>query len=145
MKLDTTERIGIEVKVATDASGVLPNNVTVAGGGADRVPTSVSDPLTASAQEAAFGLSGWNVWFSNADGTLDTQAGSHPYEATFALGFNESETKTSGVLAGGGTRNIDAVLPPGFFGDPNAVPQCTRAHSSMVGPVRCKHRSALTP
>jgi hypothetical protein len=80
--------------------------------------------LTVSASQSGFGFTGWNVSFTNADGTPDTQAGSHPYEATFILGLNELENS---LPAGGEVRNLEAELPPGFFGDPHAVPQCTRA------------------
>ncbi len=38
--------------------------------------------------------------------------------------FNEL---VNGEMAGGEARNVDVDLPPGMFGDPNAVPQCTRA------------------
>ena len=126
LEAQLTERIGIEVQVAPDAAGTLANHVTVSGGGAT-LPTSVSDPVTVSPQEAGFGFSSWNMWFSNADGTPDTQAGSHPYEATFALGFNETENETESLLAGGEARNLEVELPPGFFGEPNVAPRCTRA------------------
>jgi hypothetical protein len=122
------ERIGLAVKVEEGAaSGLLSNGVTVAGGGAQSA-TSVSDPVTVDSSEPGFGFSGWDVWFSNADGRLDTQAGSHPYAATFALHLNTLGKAVNGThLAGGEVRNIEAVLPPGFFGDPGAVPRCTRA------------------
>jgi hypothetical protein len=119
---EIAERIGIAVKVAGDASGMSANRITVTGGGAAGT-TSVSDPVTVSFAQPGFGFGGWDVWFTNADGTLDTQAGSHPYAATFAFGLN---VPTNGQLAGGEVRNLEAVLPPGFFGDPGAVPQCTR-------------------
>jgi len=124
------ERIGIAVTVEPTArEGVREhaegNRVIVTGGGATSV-TSVSDPLTVSASEPGFGFPGWDVWFTNADGTLDTQAGSHPYEATFVNGFNELTQATNGsVLAGGQARDLEAVLPPGFFGDPAVGPRCT--------------------
>ena len=117
------ERLAIEVKVGTGVSGTFPNRVTVSGGGAAGTAAS-SDPVTISSSAPGFGFSNWNVWFSNADGTLDTQAGSHPYETTFAVGFNGL---ANGELAGGEARDLQAELPPGFFGEPGAVPQCTRA------------------
>ena len=117
------ERLAIEVKVGTGVSGTFPNRVTVSGGGAAGTAAS-SDPVTISSSAPGFGFSNWNVWFSNADGTLDTQAGSHPYETTFAVGFNRL---ANGELAGGEARDLQAELPPGFFGEPGAVPQCTRA------------------
>lgn len=115
--------IDIEVEIASEASGALPNHVTVTGGGASNA-ASVVNLVTVSSLQPGFGFSGWDVWFTNADGTPDLQAGSHPYEATFALGFNQLP---SGDIAGGDQRNLEADLPPGLFGDPNAVPQCTRA------------------
>jgi hypothetical protein len=116
------ERIGIAVDVQAGVSGTFANRITVAGGGASSV-TSVNDPVTISSSEPGFGFSRWDAWFTNADGTPDTQAGSHPYEATFFLGLNE---RPEGTLAGGEVRNLEVDLPPGLFGDPGAMPQCTR-------------------
>jgi hypothetical protein len=122
-----SERIGILVKVQAGAkegvkAGAEGNRVVVAGGGAASA-ASVSDPVTVSSSEPGFGFPGWDVWFSNADGSVDTQAGSHPYEATFANGFNEL---ADAERAGGQARDLESVLPAGFFGDPGAVPRCTR-------------------
>jgi hypothetical protein len=121
------ERLGIEVQVkAGIGPETVPNRASIEGGGAP-VPTSVSDPVTISASEPAFGFPDWDVWFTNADGTPDTQAGSHPYEATFALRLAERATKENeSYLADGYVRNLEARLPPGFFGQPGAVPGCTR-------------------
>jgi uncharacterized repeat protein (TIGR01451 family) len=120
------ERLGIEVQVTGVGPETAPNKASIEGGGAP-VPTSVSDPITISAQEPVFGFPDWNVWFTNANGTPDTQAGSHPYEATFALRLAERATKQNGShLADGYVRNLEARLPPGFFGQPEAVPGCTR-------------------
>jgi hypothetical protein len=116
------ERLGIAVAVEAGASGTAPNRVTVAGGGAS-VATSVSDPMTVSSSQPGFGFTGWDMLFTNAEGTPDTQAGSHPYEATFILGLNEL---ANSLPADGEIRNLEGDLPPGLFGDPNAVPQCTR-------------------
>jgi hypothetical protein len=112
--------------------GSEANHVTIAGGGA---PTSASteDPVTIGSTPPAFGFTSWDGWFSNADGTLDTQAGSHPYEATFSFDLasvlkrqkDQGEPRELNV-AGGELRNVEVELPPGFVGDPTAVPSCTR-------------------
>jgi hypothetical protein len=121
------DRIGIAVDIAEGASGKLPNPITVSGGGASGA-TSLAGSLTVGTSQPGFGFPEWNVWFTNADGTPDTQAGSHPYEATFVLGFNElANSVASSFQAGGEARSLAVDLPPGLFGDPNAVPQCTRA------------------
>ncbi len=129
------------------SEGELPNHVTVTGGGA-ATPASTSQPIPVSSKPSGFGFTDWDVWFGNEDGTIDTQAGSHPYSATFAFNLatarehddNEFETETEEEFLngnhheadieggiGGDVNSIEAVLPPGFIGDPNTVPQCTRA------------------
>lgn len=64
----------------------------------------------------------------NTDGTIDTQAGSHP--DTFTVHF-ELNTEASGHTEGGKMRNVIIDLPPGMVGDPLAVPRCP--HSSFEG------------
>ena len=121
------ERIGIEVQVKTGVGpDTVQNQASVEGGGAP-MATSVSDAVTISDSEPSFGFPDWDVWFTNANGTPDTQAGSHPYEATFALRLAERATQQNkAYIAGGYVRNLEARLPPGFFGQPDAVPECTR-------------------
>jgi hypothetical protein len=121
------ERIGIVVHVEEGAeSGKEPNEVSIAGGSATEM-TEVTSPVTLSSSEPGYGFSGFDAWFTNPEGTIDTQAGSHPYESTFAVGFNEL---ADGELAGGEQRNLEVELPPGFFGEPNSAPRCTRQQFS---------------
>jgi hypothetical protein len=139
----TVTRIAIAVKVDAGAQegtreGAEGNHVTIAGGGAaSAADASVSDPVTVSSQEPGFGFTGWDAWFTNADGTLDTQAGSHPYAATFVNGFNELADRRR---ADGEPRDLEAVLPAGFFGDPGAVPRCTR---TQLDEQRCPVQSQI--
>jgi hypothetical protein len=114
-------RLGIIVKVAPESEGKVVNRVTASGGGAAG-PSEASNALTISPGEPAFGFADFDAWFSNANGTADTQAGSHPYEAVFSFDLNEAE-QTS---AGGSVRDLEVELPPGLVGDTSAVPQCTR-------------------
>jgi hypothetical protein len=128
-------RIGIEVKVAEHpVSDSVVNRASVAGGGAP-TSASTSQAFTLSSTPAVFGFDQWNVWFANADGTTDTQAGSHPYSATFSFNLNTEPRsdiepgagKRAIVSSGGHIDEIVASLPSGLVGDPHAVPQCTRA------------------
>jgi hypothetical protein len=128
-----TEHADAEIAIGVRAplsEGTIaePNRVTAAGGGA-LTTASTSEPITVSSTPAPFGLTA-DAWFSNANGTIDTQAGSHPYEATFIVDFNAAvETGSIGseVGADGEARNLTFNLPPGFVGDPTAVPRCTLA------------------
>jgi hypothetical protein len=158
------ERIGIDVEVEHGAAQrehadcttepTFCNRIALAGGGASST-TTVADPLTVSSSEAAFGFSGMDQWFSNPDGTIDTQAGSHPYASTFYVGFNASASEggTGGDPAGGEIRDLNFVVPPGLFANSSAVPDCTRSQLSgltcpaqtQVGDVNSELRSEAGP
>jgi hypothetical protein len=145
--------VGIAVDVGAAASGLL-NKVTISGGGAP-TPAGTTTPITISSQKPPFGFVGWDGWFSNADGTLDTQAGSHPYEATFSFDLASALRKGKNELlligAGGEPRDIEIELPPGIVGDPTAVPQCARPElengtcpqASMIGVTKVNVAAAI--
>jgi hypothetical protein len=121
------ESIAIEVEVAPGAGASLVNQVSIAGGGAANT-AQISEPLVVSSQPAEFGFAGFDGWLSDADGTIDKQAGSHPYEVTISLDFNttfEGEGEV-GPPVGGEVKDLEVRLPPGLIGNSTAMPQCTR-------------------
>jgi hypothetical protein len=77
--------------------------------------------LAASAQ-ADYGLSEFDATYSNADGSPVTQAGSHPFAQTTNIVFNRH-----GDLLDGDGKDVLVKLPPGFAGNPTAVPTCKTA------------------
>jgi hypothetical protein len=121
--------IGIVVKVAASVEpGTFENQVTVAGGGAPG-PASASAPIAVSATPVTtFGFEQFNGWLGSSLGTVDTQAGSHPYNLTISFGLNTNGLGNQGQLqvAGGEPRNVQVNLPPGFVGNPTVLPRCTR-------------------
>jgi len=66
-------------------------------------------------------------------GSPDTQAGSHPYEliTNFQLNPPEKVPNNEFLMAGRGVRDVSAQLPPGFAGNPNAVPKCSGSDFSI--------------
>jgi hypothetical protein len=120
----------IKVNVSAEASGTELNQATVAGGGGLAAPVSISDPLVLSSTPAGFGFAGFDGWLSNANGTSDTQAGSHPYELTVSFDLNSTKTpeefEWGAQSAGGHLRSIDVNLPPGIVGNPTVIPRCSR-------------------
>jgi hypothetical protein len=117
------------------------NRVSISGGQALEA-ASTEDPVTISSKPAKGGLASADAWFSNADGTIDRQAGSHPYTATFAFtSATAIGPEKEGVIAGGEVRNLETEVPAGLVGDLHDVPQCRVAElikeacppSSMVG------------
>ena len=116
----------IEVSVDAGMSGEATNHVAVTGGGASS-PAVESTQVRFSGEEAPFGFSGFDAWLTNADGSADTQAGSHPYEMTVAFAVNgRGHGFFEEFPAGGETQQVVVNLPPGIVGDPTATPRCTR-------------------
>jgi uncharacterized repeat protein (TIGR01451 family) len=133
-KVENDPEIGISFQAGSEER-TTANHVAVAGGGA-LTAASTEDPVTVSSTPASFGFAQADAWFSNANGTLDTQAGSHPYEATFSYTLNtalrdqlvgQTETMSTERALPAETRNIEVLLPSGFVGNPTAVPECTHA------------------
>ena len=123
-----TVRFEIPVSIQGDAQNgpAAVNRVTISGGGA-LTATSSSLPVTFSAEPAPPGFSNFAAWLTNADGTPDTQAGSHPYSLTVAFSVNtEGLGAGSEMPTGGEAHTINVDLPPGLVGNPRAVPQCPR-------------------
>ncbi|HTD07487.1 MAG TPA: hypothetical protein VK680_01235 [Solirubrobacteraceae bacterium] len=117
------------------------NRVEIAGGGAP-ASASTEDPITISSRSAPGGLVSADAWFSKADGEVDTQAGSHPYTATFVYNLATAlNAEKEAYRPGGELRDIDVRLPAGFVGNLHDMPQCAAIElrgercppSSMVG------------
>src|ERR1700691_1846964 len=82
---------------------------------------------------ADFGLTpgGFSAVAENQDGTVDLQAGSHPYQYTVQFAFKIGE---NGFTEGGQARDVIVDLPPGLVGDPQAGPRCPRVDFEGVVP-----------
>jgi len=114
--------IGIEVEIELGMAGqTLANVATVSGGGAPSTATGALE-TTVGGSPPPFAAESLHEWFTNADGTPDTQAGSHPYEMTTSMTFPVDGSGS----ATGAVRDVHVDLPAGFVGNPNATPRCTR-------------------
>ena len=113
--------LAIAVRAPTKINGALENDVTVSGGEAGE-PSSSVEEIEDSTHAPGFGFGHVDSWFSNEDGTLDTQAGSHPYSLTVSLAFNNL-----GFESAGEARDITVNLPRGLIGDATVIPRCTAA------------------
>jgi hypothetical protein len=119
----------IFILVQADAGaqeGAYANQMEISGGGG--TPVSAADPLVLSSTPAPYGLAHWDGWFSNLDGSPDTQAGSVPYSASFNFDLNSLlDSQKFQLPSGGEARDFIVTLPPGLVGNPQAVPQCPRS------------------
>jgi hypothetical protein len=123
----------IDVTVEPTASSGALNEVSISGGEAPS--DSISRPVTISSQPTRFGVENYEMTSEEAGGLPDTQAGSHPFQTSFTFAMNqlvpnENLEEKSGfflpnVFAAGATKDLRFKLPPGFVGDPSAIPQCS--------------------
>jgi uncharacterized repeat protein (TIGR01451 family) len=119
--------IHIPVSVKDDVRQVpgLDDVVSVSGGGA-LGPARAKVPVVFSSSEAGLGFANADAWITNADGAVDRQAGSHPYELTMVFAPNVHDIPPYELPVGGETHALDVNLPPGLVGEPGAVPKCPR-------------------
>jgi hypothetical protein len=116
----------LQMRVKFRVEGVPRSVVDVAsveGGEAASVSTRQVLPVVASGV-APFGFERYEFRPENVDGSLDLQAGSHPYAFSTMLGFNSSyEAGVAKPVAM--IKDLHVNLPAGFSGDPLAIPYCT--------------------
>lgn len=110
--------------------------------------TVVALPAAGTAR-ADFGFSSADVVFRNDDGTIATQAGTHPFEMSTSLAFNtRPNTELGFEVPDEDPKRIVVTQMPGFIGDPTAVPPCSTADfaasvcpiSSQVGVVDIEYQ-----
>jgi hypothetical protein len=82
---------------------------------------------------AAFGLQRFSEAATNQSGSLDVQAGSHPYALTTTFSLTKFEVGREGLIPQGNPKDVRLELPPGFVGDPNATPKCAYSEFATGG------------
>jgi hypothetical protein len=123
----------IRVRVEPGAASGEENEATVFGGGAPSV--SSRQPITVSTEPTRPGVEQYELVPENEGGSVDTQAGSHPFQLTTTFTMNRAaETSPTPGLALGrrsGPVSLELMkdlyfnLPPGLIGNPTPFPQCT--------------------
>lgn len=83
--------------------------------------------VVAAPARAEFGLGKFDVTFTNEDGTLTTQAGSHPFAMDTRFDVNYTETAPGKWELDGEVRDDFFQQVPGFVGDATAIPPCELA------------------
>jgi hypothetical protein len=131
--------IGIAFTVSEAASGTLTDTATVHGGGAP-APATDDSTITVGTEPVPFGLDGVRVYPDNANGSPDTQSGSHPYAIRTIIKLNSEGEFVGGGNGAGALRGVHVELPPGLVGNPQAYPECPqRAFEERTNfePPRC--------
>jgi hypothetical protein len=131
-----TLELRLVVKVAADAKTGEEDEVSITGGEAP--PVSVRDRLTVSSEPTPFAVENYEMTPENEDGSLDAQAGSHPFQLTTTFALN-SVMEPLNTLVGVGVftpalpKDLRFNLPPGLVGDPTPFPQCTDEQFGTLG------------
>ncbi len=125
----------INVQVPLGTSGPLLNQASVSGGGAPRATASNETPVTRESEPVPFGVSA--ATDATGLGGVERQAGSHPFALTTMLAFNvgsvnpfehcHRNTTPSCADLNAQAKDVEVALPPGFVGNPTAVPYCKQS------------------
>ncbi len=92
--------------------------------------------LAPAGAQAAFGIKSFDATTLSEDGTVDLQAGSHPYELklNWVMNQDESGPDPEKFPPEGTLRAFTLDLPAGMVGNPLAVPRCSAADFEGVSP-----------
>jgi hypothetical protein len=128
--------VTIHVKVEAGPPTHEPNTVTAQGGGAP-TPAPLTQPVTISEQPTPFAVEDYQLNPEEEGGTVDTQAGSHPFQLTATFDLNQ--TLAPGRFGEGLDpqlpalpRNLSFKLPPGLVGNPTAIAQCSAVDFATI-------------
>jgi hypothetical protein len=132
--------MGIAVKAETGWISTGVSAFEVSGGEAPTVQ--IKRPVPVNESAPAFGAEQFAMVPEAEGGALDARAGSHPFQltATFALNQTGDPLRPPAL-----PRDLRFELPPGFVGNPLAVPQCSEADFDAVqqGTNHCPEDTAI--
>jgi hypothetical protein len=119
--LNPFENLEIRIRVkAPAAPGEYANQSEVQGGSAASVSATRDIPVNST--PVAFGVEDLSMVPEEEGGEVDTQAGSHPFQFTTTLTFNQTDNPQRPPAL---PRNLRFQLPAGFVGNAQAVAQCS--------------------
>jgi hypothetical protein len=118
-----TIEVHVGVRVLPGASSGELNTGSVSGGGAPRAMTA-SRAIEVNGLDS-FGFEDYQFLPEGFGGSIDTQAGSHPFQITSVVTLNSKRASTRGPRAVALPKDIVAELPAGFVGNPTPFMRCT--------------------
>ncbi|MGC2374392.1 MAG: hypothetical protein WA484_11015 [Solirubrobacteraceae bacterium] len=151
--------IYVYAALETSVSGPVTNAVRVSGGGG--APALASFQNNAGATSGPPGLTNFAFTLAGNDGSLDSQAGDHPYGVTSSFQFSTLMPTNGGPIQtteqGAGTfptaqdvKDVVVDLPPGLVGDVQVASQCnerqlepSQGEVSLSGETKCPPSSAV--
>jgi hypothetical protein len=114
--------VTIGVVVRPGAQSGEEDEASVSGGKAGNV--FVTRPLRVGGAPAQFGVTDYELVPEEEGGVTDTQAGSHPFQLTDTIAFDQLDQKGERLPAAL-VKDLHFKLPPGLIGNPHPFAQCT--------------------
>jgi hypothetical protein len=145
--------VRIRVRVKPGAHSGEENKAAISG--ANATADSISRPLAFSGEPTPFGAEDFRLRYEEEGGSLDTRAGSHPFQFTTTVALNQGPIKgpsinnRPNVAAAGLVKDNHNKFPPGFVGNPQPVPTCSLAQFLSTSPGsnpeenKCPPQSAI--
>jgi hypothetical protein len=99
-------------------------------------------PLRISGAAVQFGTENYELNAYNENGSLDTQAGSHPFDLTTTFALNRTGTPPYQTAL---AKDLQFKLPPGLIGNPTPFPQCSDVDFFHFGALHnlCPNKTAV--
>ena len=132
--------VEVRAGAAPESSAV----VRISGAGAGEA--SFQMPIVVSSQPAPPGIAAFTFGSYEADGSLSTQAGAHPYSTQTEFILNSVRAPGGQLTPAGDAKDVIVNLPAGLVGNPMVVERCPQsALTPEVGytPVECGLTQAL--
>jgi hypothetical protein len=118
--------------------------------GANAAPVQAGQSVKISPEPTSFGFESYSVDAEEEGGSPDTRAGSHPFQLTTTLQFNQGAltpgNRAEAVEAQPGQpRNLRFTLPAGLVGDATKFPKCSfQTFTTQINLInRCPSESAI--
>ncbi|HZK16226.1 MAG TPA: hypothetical protein VFC52_06535, partial [Solirubrobacterales bacterium] len=118
----TIPQVNATIAAAPEATGGTVEIEVSSDGGAASATEEL--PLEVSATPAEPGFQFFAAGAYDENGAFDQQAGGHPFSASTAMFVNTVRSPKGFVVPAGEPKDIVVKLPPGFLGNPSAVPAC---------------------
>ncbi len=138
--LQPYERVQMTVFVKVEAADGQISTVAEASGGGAGATGALTQGIHVGASAAPFGVNKYELTPENLGGSIDRQAGAHPFQLTTTVALNEN-AKEEPVET---PRNLQFTLPPGLIGNIANRPQCSEvAFTPENGVNRCPGDTAV--
>jgi hypothetical protein len=122
----------MQIKLKVEGTTAGAENEVAVTAGAGNGPTKVlRHQMAIGGPAASFGIENYAMTPEEEGGAATTQAGSHPFQLTTTLLFNQTADPSHLPAK---AKDLNVKLPPGLIGNPTPFPQCSLAQfSSYTG------------